>query len=763
MEIAHRPDLIELCSALSEIPLAYTDRGQALQRITELGRQVLGSRACTLALVDLNERWWEQVACAGFDDAYVQRMRGRKVRLGSAMQGDALDYERVARGEMIEAYDLQQDGQGIARPEVARRYDLRSALCCPLRLEGRLIGYFNHFSSRPGPFAEEEKQLIRAFARHAMAAIRILEQREKAIGHERLARLNRVMLQATEIRDVAGLLEFVLEKGLELIGCDRGTISRLNYGKGELEIVAHRGSPPALPRLRIGQGITGQALATTGQPVRVDDVRDPRWANIYVALWPDTRSELAVPIIITNAEIRVGYELKFAPKAVGVFNVESPDVAAFSPADQDLLVSLARYTALLIDRLEFDRKVADLDAIRQKMIGVREWDDIIGVMMETITDTLGYDYVNISLVDQERGRIKTEYITGIPKEQVEEFKRLADHPLDSRDIQADIVRTRKIEVPQAGDPRFDSEIYRRFGHQDLVRVYIPMITPSDDKVLGTVETGYRRQPYRQHIYEQDVRILKGFVDYAVRALEQVPRGLLDQVTHELRSPLVGIRNNADFLRHRLQQLPGDVVQRKFDDILLDCDIGLYQVKELEYILSSRRAPGPKVQRTLIFRDVIIKTVRQLKPMVAARGYDPNKIEYDPADIHRIEPLYVDAAQLNQVVYNLLVNAIKYAEDEPARFTIRISVNRTRDAFVIVFKDWGIGIRPEYNEMIFESGFRTPEARQRDVNGSGLGLTIARRIMRDLGGDLRLANCSKPTEFHMILPKRLMEAPDDSHD
>lgn len=757
-----RPELIEICSALGEIPLICSDRDQAFQRIAELGQQALGSRACTLALVNLEERWWEQVACVGFDEDYRKRMRGRRVKLGLVARGDTLDYERVARGKLIEAYNLKQDGQGIARPEVAQRYDLASALCCPLLLDDRLIGYFNHFSSRLEPFSEEEKRLIQAFARHATTTIQIIEQRERAASSERLAKLNEVMLQATEIRDVRQLLEFMLDRGLALIGCERGTISRLDYGRGELEIVAHRGQPPDLPRLPVGRGITGRVLET-GKPERVDDVRNPRWVNIYVSLWPDTRSELAVPIVIPNARVRVGCEIDFAAKLVGVFNVESPTVAAFSQADEDLVVSLAHYTALLIDRLETDRKVADLDTIRQRMIGVREWDDIIEIVIQTITGTLGYDYVNISLVDRERNRIKTEYITGISKELVEEFKRLADHDLNSDDIQADIVRTRRVEVPSTDDPRFDPQIYRRFGHRELVRVYLPIIAPSDDRVIGTVETGYRRRPYRQHIYEQDVQILKGFVDYAARALEQVPHGLLDQITHELRSPVVGIRNNASFLQRRLLQPLDEVMQRKLDDILMDCEIVLHQVRELEHILSGQRDRSAKAERTLIFRDVIIKTIRQLKPMVIARGFDPNKIEYDPTDIHRIAPLYVDAAQVNQVVYNLLINAIKYAEEDPARFTIRIAIGQTRDAFVISFKDWGIGIRPEYRDLIFEAGFRTPEARQRDVNGSGLGLTISRRIMRNLGGDLRLANLAKPTEFHMILPKRLMEAPNDSDD
>jgi signal transduction histidine kinase len=187
---------------------------------------------------------------------------------------------------------------------------------------------------------------------------------------------------------------------------------------------------------------------------------------------------------------------------------------------------------------------------------------------------------------------------------------------------------------------------------------------------------------------------------------------------------------------------------------------LFQVEELEYILG-RSSPISKKERTLVFRDVIIKTVEQLKPLVVEQGFDISKINDNPANIHKIPSIYVDKAKLNQVVYNLLINSIKYAKNDPNTFAIRIEVDDTKDKFIIKFKDWGIGVRKELEEKIFEEGFRAPEAINKHIAGSGLGLTIARRIMRELGGDLKLANNCKPTEFHMVLSKSLKEVPHDT--
>ncbi|MCA9016327.1 MAG: HAMP domain-containing histidine kinase, partial [Planctomycetaceae bacterium] len=307
-------------------------------------------------------------------------------------------------------------------------------------------------------------------------------------------------------------------------------------------------------------------------------------------------------------------------------------------------------------------------------------------------------------------------------------------------------------------PRLDHDIVVRFRHRSLLRVFIPMITAADNRVIGTVETGYQRK-YREYIYEKDIQILQEFIDYAVHALEQRKKGLLDQISHEFRAPIVGIRSNASFLRRRFPELKSSLIRRKFSDILADSELLLYQVKELEYILG-RTPPVSKRERTFLFRDVIIKTIKQLKPLVAEASLNISNIEYDSADVFKIGPLYIDKSKINQVVYNLLMNSIKYAEEDADQFKIRISVDKSGEMYVIQFKDWGIGIRPELKEKIFEDGFRAPEAMRKNVSGSGLGLTISQKIMRELGGDLRLTHYSKPTVFQILLPTKLEEIPND---
>lgn len=378
-------------------------------------------------------------------------------------------------------------------------------------------------------------------------------------------------------------------------------------------------------------------------------------------------------------------------------------------------------------------------------------------VIKGIIEILDFEVVNISLVDFETKRIKTEYVGGIPEDEIEEFKKDADHSLDSGDIQASIVENKQTEVPDSDDPRFDKSVYTKYKHENLIRVFIPMIEPLKNRVIGTLEAGYNRQ-YRNYIYESDVLTLQSFVDYVVQALEQNSEQkrseMFDKVTHEFRSPIVGIRSHASFIQRRLQELPGWLIDQKLEDILTDCEILLIQVAEIEYLMGgSRESQRSKIEKTFIFRDVVYKAIKQLSPIVIEQGFSIDNIDYS-----NISPqaknlmVKIDKIKLNQVVYNLLMNSIKYAKNDPNKFKIVIEIDDSKKNLIVKFKDWGIGIQEKYQKEIFEEGFRCPEAIQKNVTGSGLGLAISRSNMIELGEDLVLSNNANPTEFHLIIAR-----------
>ncbi|MFP5265177.1 MAG: GAF domain-containing protein [Blastocatellia bacterium] len=728
-----------------------------LQAVSDKARELLDVHACIIWHVDPTSTDLRVLATSGkVDDEYrkltIPLSNLSVKRLLAKTQASYIRNARASQSILIHADDIIRQGWV-------------SILSAPMRAkddpDGRPIGMIDLFTSTARRFRPWEKLLLETFANEAAVYIQKADLTERAKGRRKLQELTNIMLQITEEYDTKNLWELLLDGALRMVGAEKGGLRLLDHSTGELKLAFHRGGTPVTGDIPLGKGLTGKALQEE-RAILVGDVNSEEWRNVYLPGWPNTISEMVVPILVTRARIRVGEEINYGSKPMGVLIIDGEQPNAYTEMDKDCLSSLARCAGLIADRIEFDRRLHELREIEGKILQIKDSEEIIRIVLKGITEGLMFDYVNISVVAPELNCIRTEYVTGLTDADAAKFKKMAVHSLDSDDIQADIVRNKKIEVPEVNDERFDSAIAEEFHHDQLVRVFMPMVDPFTGNVIGTLEAGYRIG-YRKHIYDRDVELLESFMEHIIQALSQRKSGLLDQVTHEFRAPIVGIRNNASYIQLRTKDLADDQLRKKFDekidDVIADCAILLRQVEELEYILGQPRQ-GPNFQRCVVFRDVVIKTIHQLRSVISGVGLDPNKVEYKPSDAGRVV-VQTDPARLNQVVYNLLINAIKYAEADPQLFTIRIDIYESREFFTIRFRDWGIGINKGYEERVFDHGFRTPEAAAKDVNGSGLGLTISKSIMRELNGDLRLASRYKPTEFHIILPKTQRRLSNDS--
>ena len=155
-------DLIEIFNSLSAIPLSHQEESAALKSITDLGRQVLGSHACTLTFVDLEAKTLSQKACSSVNENFEKQMKTKPIPLGSLKEkGVFLDYDLIRQGELVERYGLKQSGQGIANPGTAQKYNLSAILAYPLEWEERLVGYFNHFSDRDSPLVNGKRSYFK--------------------------------------------------------------------------------------------------------------------------------------------------------------------------------------------------------------------------------------------------------------------------------------------------------------------------------------------------------------------------------------------------------------------------------------------------------------------------------------------------------------------------------------------------------------------------------------------------------------------------
>jgi hypothetical protein len=123
-----------------------------------------------------------------------------------------------------------------------------------------------------------------------------------------------------------------------------------------------------------------------------------------------------------------------------------------------------------------------IDQIGNREVHRLHLDEVIDVVLDTLCNRLGFSYATISLVNEDTREISTVRGKNVPPGWVAD----AHHLLNSQDIQADVVRTGQVEVSDTWDPRFDETIWKRYGHAELLRVWVPLAR------IGTIEAGFNK-------------------------------------------------------------------------------------------------------------------------------------------------------------------------------------------------------------------------------------------------------------------------------
>ena len=231
---------------------------------------------------------------------------------------------------------------------------------------------------------------------------------------------------------------------------------------------------------------------------------------------------------------------------------------------------------------------------------------------------------------------------------------------------------------------------------------------------------------------------------------------LRRLTHELNNPLIALAGAADKMRRELERRRGTSEVYFSQDYIGDIESWLGLMRGLlgnaDVLRSNSHKLALQQRRVQLYGDVFMPAVQQIHPLLLDREFSPAGIVI--RKFEEIPALWLDKYRFNQVVFNLLTNAIKYADRDPERFRVVVISRQTPSHYEIDFCDWGSGISPEMKEAIFLEGVRSKDAEQSNVSGDGLGLWIARKILEAHEGKIELTGFRNPTKFTISLPKEL---------
>lgn len=308
---------------------AVLDLDDLLQHIPRLIGRLISFEAFAVYLID--ERRGQ--LRAAYSVGYPATDEPIWLTLGTGLVGVAVTTEQP-----VLVNDLQGDGRYVEFVP-----GMNSEIVVPLLHKSRPIGALNILSRNRNQFTPRDVAIVRQFGAHVAVALvnaRLFDRsRRDAEAFETLAEIGR---DVASVLDLDELFSRIAQLTKRVIDYRTFGILLLNEERGELEmkLAVQYGEKVAVPRVQLGEGLVGYA-ALHREAVLVPDVsQDPR----YIKLVPDVRSELAIPMLLKD-------------RCIGVVDLESPELDAFSKRDVEILTLLASQAAVAIENARLYEEV----------------------------------------------------------------------------------------------------------------------------------------------------------------------------------------------------------------------------------------------------------------------------------------------------------------------------------------------------------------------------------------------------------------------
>ena len=226
-------------------------------------------------------------------------------------------------------------------------------------------------------------------------------------------------------------------------------------------------------------------------------------------------------------------------------------------------------------------------------------------------------------------------------------------------------------------------------------------------------------------------------------LDKTRNQFVSNASHELKTPLTTMKIMLETVMYQ-PDMPEELRREFMQDMNHEIDRLTGIVTDL---LTLTRMDGDKngmKQEAVDMSTLTEEVIHMLTPAAEKRG---QQLESS------IEPglhMMGDRARLNQILYNLTDNAIKYSPDGGK---ISVSLREEQEKLVWRVRDNGVGIPAEDQEHIFERFYRVDKARSRETGGTGLGLSIVKQLVTMHGGEITVhSEPNRGSEFKVVFPR-----------
>jgi GAF domain-containing protein len=662
--------------------------------------------------------------------------------------------------------------------QLGRALGFRSSVAVPMLREGEAVGAIIVNRREPGRFSDGEVALLNTFADQAVIAVenvrlfKELQEKNRALTESleqqtATAEILRIIAQAQT--DAQPVFETIVQSAARLCRASNAAVfltdgrmvsQPANYGSTPETLAAARA---AYPRPLDRDSIAGLAILTRSL-VHLPDIEDPSAGALARELGRllGVRSTVSVPML------REG-------EAIGTINVARREAGRFSDGEIALLNTFADQAAIAIENArlfrelkerthELTRSVEQLTALGEVVRAVSSTLDL-----ETVLTTIVARAVQLSGLD---GGVVFEYDEG-----AEEFvQRAATETAGALAEARRTMRIRKgegvvgrtaltlepVQVPDITAPGAHGGRLRETLIASGVRAILAVPMLRETRLIGSLGVTRDRPG---EFPPETIELLRTFATQSALAIQNAR--LFAEIADKSRQLEAASRHKSEFLANMSHELrtPLNAVIG-FSEVLLQRMFGELNDKQDEY-LKDIYASGQHLLS--LINDILdlSKIEAGRMELAAAPFHLPSALENsltlvrERAGRHgialqldidsRLGQIVGDERKIKQVLLNLLSNAVKFTQ-EGGRVSLK--AGRKDDAVEIAVTDTGIGIAPEDQAAIFEEFRQVGTDETRKQEGTGLGLTLAKKFVELHGGRIWVeSEPDRGSTFVFTLPLR----------
>jgi len=612
-----------------------------------------------------------------------------------------VSWKAVLSGEEIVINDLSQ---ADVASKALQEGDFHSLITVPMMIRSEVIGVMSIFANKGRNFTDADIATFKTIANQAALAIisitstELLKENKKRLSD--LTALNRISRSVATLFDFEETLLSIIGLITHQLGGEQGVIVLFDHKDKLLKATSPAFNLTATQvrdlRMRTDEGATGQAFCK-GISLNVSQIDEETKTTLDRAKIPGVKSMLVAP-------------LKVKSQTLGVIHVFSGKDNNFSSEDLKLFNLLTSTAAVVVNssyiyqQIEEEQRKDDalLSSIGEGVLAVNENRDVIllNAAGEGITGFLGEELLGksvestLELLDQKKVPVTKE----------------------NSPIQKVLQDGKPISLDQVYLKKHDGSIFP-------ARFSVAPTRDITDKIIGAI-------------------IVFNDITHDL-ATEQMKQELISIATHELRTPITGIKGYLDMI------LDGDTggVNSETKEVVEELVVINGHIADLvDDLLNIGRIEQGRMEVKPVEMNLILSVHNLIKELSASAKDKNLEIVFNPPK--GLPQVKADPERVKQILTNLLGNAIKYTQKGKVEIILE---SKGREVMCHV-KDTGLGISKEDQKKLFKKFSRIKNEKTRSITGTGLGLWIVKQIIEMMAGKIWVESVEgKGSTFSISLP------------